>query len=118
MEPQLVIIGIVFGVWVVIAIVMAVRQGKSPLETRSDIERAAGAAYRLVLAADQLKKIGDLPADERRAWVLERLQNIYPTIDDATLLTTIESVIGEINEVQGAPRQRPKRVEHRAAVLN
>jgi hypothetical protein len=112
MEPQIVIIGIVFGVWVVIAIVMAVRQGKSPLETRSDIERAAGAAYRLVLAADQLKKVGDLPADERQAWVLERLREIYPTLDEETLLTTIESVVGEINEL----RQRPKRVDHRAMV--
>lgn len=113
MEPQLLLISIVFGVWIIAAIYLATHQGKSPVETRSDIERAGGAAYRLVLAAEQLKKVGDLPADERRAWVLERLQEIYPTIDDATLLTAIESSVGEINEL----RQRPKRVDHRATAL-
>lgn len=116
MEPILVIL--IFASTISIAIYLAARQNKTPAETRSDIERAAGAAYRLVLAADQLKKIGSLPAAERQAWVFERLQEIYPTIDDDALRTTIESVVGEINEAQGREpsgyRQLPKRVDHRA----
>lgn len=87
------------------------------METRSDIERAAGAAYRLVLAAEQLRKIGELAPAERRAWVLTRLHEIYPEIDDQTLLTTVESVVGEINELRRGARWAPRRVDHRAAAL-
>lgn len=90
----------IFAIAILTAIYIAYRQGKSPAETRSDIEIAAGAAYRLVLAAEQLARTQQLPAAKRLDWVMMRLTEIYPDIDEKTLRTVVESVVGEINELR------------------
>lgn len=66
---------------------------ESVADTLSDIETAAGAARELVLAAEQLYETGRLAKNERFAWVLSRLADIHPAIDDDTLVWAIEAAV-------------------------
>jgi hypothetical protein len=90
----------------IVALIVAVRQGtnisvEAVTETLSDIETAAGAAREWVLAAEQLWKTGVLTKDERYEYVLRKLQEIYPGIDDDTLQGSIEAAVRWMKLLQG-----------------
>jgi hypothetical protein len=91
----------------IVALIVSVRQGnnisvEAVTETLSDIETAAGAAREWVLAAEQLRKTGVLTKDERYSYVLRRLQDIYPGIDDDTLQGSIEAAVRWMKLLQGS----------------
>lgn len=60
---------------------------------------AQNAAREAVAAAEQLWQTGQIPRnadgekDARFTWALERLQTIFPTLDDDTLEMTIEAAV-------------------------
>lgn len=71
----------------------------------SDIELAAGAAKQWVLAAEQLWVTGKLEKDARFEYVLDKLQDIYPGIDEDTLTGSIEAAVRWAKMLSGIDSQ-------------
>jgi len=70
-------------------------------ERLTDLERAAGAARELVLAAEQLYETGRLPKDDRFEWALTRLAELHPAIDRDTLTWAIEAAVKGVKLLRG-----------------
>jgi hypothetical protein len=80
---------VVVGVVALIALWM----GKSGDSAASDIERAAGTAREIVMAAEQLWVTGKLAKSARRDWALAQLKEFFPGMDDETLIKSIEASV-------------------------
>lgn len=106
LSPEL-IAGIIVAVGAIVALgIVALRNGQAVTvetvtDTLSDIERAAGAAKEWVLAAEQLWLTGKLERDARFEFVLDKLQAIYPEIDEDTLTGSIEAAVRWARMLQG-----------------
>ena len=108
MELETILTFAVAIVALVVSLFIATRNGgtvtvEAVTETLSDIELAAGAGREWVLAAEQLYETGVLAKDERYAYVLARLQEIYPGIDDDTLQGSIEAAVRWMKLLRGNP---------------
>jgi hypothetical protein len=106
MEYETILTFAVAIVALVVSLFFAVRGGstvtvESVTDTLSDIEVAAGAAREWVLAAEQLYETNVLVKDERYAYVLAKLQEIYPGIDDDTLQGSIEAAVKWMKLLRG-----------------
>jgi hypothetical protein len=89
---------IVLAIVAIVMGIMAYRAGQ-PLSiegvtgTFTGIQDAVGEAREWVLAAEQLYSTGRLTKDQRFAWVLGRLRESFPDLDDDTLAGSIEASV-------------------------
>lgn len=67
----------------------------------TDIEKAAGAAKEYVLAAEQLWATGNLPADSKLDWVLQRLGSAFPEISAQTKRDSVEAAVAWMKTLEG-----------------
>ena len=59
----------------------------------TDIERAAGAAKKYVLAAEQLWQTGRMDKDNRLYFVVSKLKAVFPDIAEETLEDSVEAAV-------------------------
>lgn len=74
---------------------------KALIDSTTDIEAVAGAAQQWVLAAEQLWQTGRVAKDKRFYWVLDKLRDIYPEMDDKTLAGSIEAAVQWMKLMRG-----------------
>ncbi|RIK41616.1 MAG: hypothetical protein DCC55_11405 [Chloroflexi bacterium] len=94
-------VAVVFGIVALVALLRGKVSVTGLIEASTDIQTAAGAARELVLAAEQLWLSGKITKHERYQYVLTRLQEIFPDMEDDTLAGSIEAAVAWMKLLRG-----------------